>query len=168
MSNDKRTTEHAVLTELLDQGKYRKTPERYVVFDAVCGMKKPFTIDELEEALDVQHVMRLCRSTLYNTLNLLLKLKLVVKQKFKAKTMYVLSLPGSTHCWMICNECGRTKEILLPDVAKMLADLKLKGFRKESAELYLHGICSDCHKKTVVAKRKKNARKHKVTVTDKN
>lgn len=52
-------------TKFLEEGHYRKTPERFAILNKVLAFTKPFTIDQLESELE-QEAFHVSRATLYN------------------------------------------------------------------------------------------------------
>jgi Fur family ferric uptake transcriptional regulator len=43
--------------------------------------------------------------------------------------------------------CGKITEITDPEISKVIENMKLKRFRRDSYSLYLYGICSTCQAK---------------------
>lgn len=121
----------------------RQTPERYAILNAMFGFEKPFTLDELNEKLKSSE-LSLSRATLYNNLNLFLKINLVIKHSLAEKTVY--DVPGRSigHCQMVCTICGKVTSVQSIKLDKVINDINLSRFRKESYVLYFYGICSNC------------------------
>ena len=72
-----------ILNEFLVSTKRRRTPERYAVLEAICNMDNRFTIDHLDEVL-TEKKFKVSRATLYNCVNLFLKLGSLLKSIYKA------------------------------------------------------------------------------------
>ena len=62
-----------LLDEYIETNKCRKTPERYVILDAVSSMRDPFTLEDLDRKLSGELRFPVSRATLYNTMNLFVK-----------------------------------------------------------------------------------------------
>jgi Fur family ferric uptake transcriptional regulator len=103
-----------------------------------------FTLDELGEVLAAEHKFPVSRATLYNTLNLFLELRLVIRHRFQGTTKYEACYADNSHCHQICTVCGKVTEIRTPEVAEAIDQLHLKRFRKDGFTLYIYGICSTC------------------------
>jgi Fur family ferric uptake transcriptional regulator len=133
-----------ILDNYLEMNNHRKTPERYAILRAVYNMVGHFTIDELGVKLAEEDKFPVSRATLYNTLNLFLELRLVIRHRFQGTTKYEAYRSGSNHCHQICTVCGKVTEIEAPEVAETIEEMHLKRFRKDGFTLYIYGICSIC------------------------
>ena len=133
-----------ILDNYLEMNNHRKTPERYAILRAVYNMVGHFTIDELGVKLAEEYKFPVSRATLYNTLNLFLELRLVIRHRFQGTTKYEAYRSGSNHCHQICTVCGKVTEVDVPDVVESIEALHLKRFRKDGFSLYIYGICSVC------------------------
>ena len=133
-----------ILDNYLEMNNHRKTPERYAILRAVYNMVGHFTLDELGVKLAEEDKFPVSRATLYNTLNLFLELRLVIRHRFQGTTKYEAYRSGSNHCHQICTVCGKVTEVDVPDVVESIEALHLKRFRKDGFSLYIYGICSVC------------------------
>jgi len=133
-----------ILDNYLEMNNHRKTPERYAILRAVCNMDGHFTLDELGEALAEVYKFPVSRATLYNTLNLFMELRLVIRHRFQGTTKYESCYASNNHCHQICTVCGKVTEINAPEVAEAIEEMHLKRFRKDGFSLYIYGICSTC------------------------
>ena len=133
-----------ILDNYLEMNNHRKTPERYTILRAVFDMPGHFTIDELNQKLYDVYKFPVSRATLYNTLNLFMELRIVIRHRFQGTTKYEVCYGGNNHCHQICTVCGNVIEIKAPDVADTIDKMRLKRFRKDGFSLYIYGICSTC------------------------
>ena len=148
-----------VLDSYLETNHHRKTAERYAILDAVFGMERLFSIDELGEYLARGNFI-VSRATLYNTMRLFIDLRIVVRLNLGNTTMYQASLNQSSHCHQVCTVCGKITEINSSSILKAVENTRLKRFRKESFSLYVYGVCSACQAK--MTRKKSIERKSKV------
>ena len=98
-----------ILDSYLESNKHRKTPERYAILNAVYSFEGHFTLDELGETLANDYKFPVSRATLYNTLNLFMELRLVIRHRFQGTTKYEACYEGDSHCHQICTVCGRLR-----------------------------------------------------------
>ena len=139
-----RQTVERILDNYLEMNNHRKTPERYAILQAVYSMGDHFTLDELGEKLSNDYKFPVSRATLYNTLNLFMELRLVIRHRFQGSTKYEACYEGESHCHQICTVCGKVTEVKTPEVTEAINKLHLKRFRKDGYTLYIYGICSTC------------------------
>ena len=90
---------------------------------------------------------KVSRATLYNTLRLFIKLRLVVRHKLIDGTKYEARTKNDNHCHQVCTMCGSVTEVNLPEITTTLEQVRLKGFESDGFALYLYGVCRACQKK---------------------
>lgn len=135
-----------ILDNYLETSHRRKTPERYAILDTAYSIGGHFTLEQLETHLAEQKFF-VCRATLYNTLRLFIKLRLIVRHRLLDGTKYEACYANSNHCHQVCTVCGKVTEIIAPDIIKAVDAARLKRFRKDGFSLYIYGICSACQSK---------------------
>lgn len=132
-----------ILTLFLERSNMRKTPERYAILEAVYKANRHVTADGLFADME-SSPFRVCRVTVYNTLELLYKANLVVRHQFETVVEYEFRHSGAFHYHRVCTECGTIEEFKSTVLTKSLELIKVKGFRVEDHALYLYGTCSKC------------------------
>lgn len=150
-----------ILDSYLEMNNHRKTPERYAILNAVYSTVGHFSLDELGEKLAVEYKFPVSRATLYNTLNLFMELRLVIRHRFQGTTMYEACFDNNSHCHQMCTVCGKVSEVKSPEITAAIDALHLKRFRRDGFTLYIYGICSTCQSKLT---RQKKAIKKKGTI----
>ena len=110
-------------------------------------MNGHFTLDELGELLNKELNFPVSRATLYNTLNLFMELRLVIRHRFQGQTKYEACYDNSSHCHLMCTMCGKVTELKSTVVTKAINSIHAKRFRKDGFSLYVYGICSTCQAK---------------------
>ena len=148
-----------ILDSYLEMNNHRKTPERSAILRAVYSMNGHFTLDELGEKLAGEYKFPVSRATLYNTLNLFMELRLVIRHRFQGTTNY--EIYGESHCHQICTVCGKVTEVRSHEIAEAIDALHLKRFRKDGFTLYIYGICSICQAKLTRQRNTKKITKNK-------
>ena len=151
-----------LLDNYLEMNNHRKTPERYTILRAIYSINGHFTLEELKARLTQEMDFPVSRATLYNTLNLFMSLRLVVRHRFQGSTKYEACYDNQSHCHQICTMCGKVTEVKSPEIIAAVENMHLKRFRKDGFTLYVYGVCSSCQtkmtkrKKTTTAKKKSN------------
>jgi len=156
-ANEKRESVRKAVERILDgylaMNNHRKTPERYAILRAVYDIDGHFTLDELGDKLAGEYKFPVSRATLYNTLNLFMELRLVIRHRFQGTTKYEACYAANNHCHQICTVCGKVTEVKSPEITQAIDAMRLKRFRKDGYTLYIYGICSTCQ---AVITRQKN------------
>ena len=161
MKDSVKTAVERILDSFLEMNNHRKTPERYAILRAIYDTNGHFTLDELGDKMTKVYKFPVSRATLYNTLNLFMELRLVIRHRFQGTTKYEACDDNNSHCHQMCTVCGKVTEVRAPEIADAINELHLKRFRKDGFTLYIYGICSTCQAKIT---RQKNLRK--TTKTD--
>ncbi len=161
MKDSVKTAVERILDSFLEMNNHRKTPERYAILRAIYDTNGHFTLDELGDKMTKVYKFPVSRATLYNTLNLFMELRLVIRHRFQGTTKYEACYDNNSHCHQMCTVCGKVTEVRAPEIADAINELHLKRFRKDGFTLYIYGICSTCQAKIT---RQKNLRK--TTKTD--
>lgn len=136
-----------ILSDYLEQNHKRKTPERYAILDTVYSMSGHFTLEELNDELE-QENFHVSKATLYNTMNLLQAVRLVVRHNLKDGTKYEASFRNLNHCHQICTVCGKITEVNSPTIVEAVNKARLKRFVRDSFSVYIYGMCSTCQTKS--------------------
>lgn len=142
----KKTVKH-ILDSYLEQNNRRKTPERYAVLDTIYSMEGCFTMDELSNKMAEDKRFKISRATLYNTINLLLKLRLVVAHHIMRQTQYEACYSRDGQCRQICTMCGKVTEVQSASLNNAIKEMRCHRFKKDVYSLYIYGICSRCQSK---------------------
>jgi len=147
------TAVERILDNYLEMNNHRKTPERYTILKAIYSTNGHFTLEELNEKLSSELNFPVSRATLYNTLNLFLELRLVIRHRFQGTTKYEACYDNNSHCHQICTMCGKVTEVKSPEIIQAVDNMHLRRFRKDGFTLYVYGVCSTCQSK--ITRRKK-------------
>lgn len=129
-------------TQFLNDGKYRKTPERYAILRKALEMDSHFEVDALHLAIE-QDGYHVSRATVYNTVELLEDAGILRKNVFGQNTS-TYEVARNNHIHMVCRKCGKIKEIVDSHIAAEVMALKTDKFQPHSFSITLFGICSDC------------------------
>ncbi|MBE6248281.1 MAG: transcriptional repressor [Prevotella sp.] len=161
MKESVKETVKQVLTSYLELNKFRKTPERFTILEAVYSISGHFTLDELSEKLIKEYNFPVSRATLYNTLKLFMELRLVVRHRLQSTTRYEACYDNNSHSHQVCTICGKVMELKSPLVAKVVQQVQTKRFRKDGFSLYIYGVCSTCQAKMTRLSKAEQSKKQK-------
>ena len=142
-----------ILDNYLEMNNHRKTLERYTILRAIYSISGHFTLEELNDKLLNEMNFHVSRATMYNTLNLFMELRLVIRHRFQGTTKYEACYDNTSHCHQICTMCGRVDEVKSPEISMAVENMRTKRFRKDGFTLYVYGVCSSCQAK--ITKRRK-------------
>ena len=142
-----------ILDNYLEMNNHRKTLERYTILRAIYNINGHFTMEELNARLLKEMNFHVSRATMYNTLNLFMELRLVIRHRFQGTTKYEACYDNTSHCHQICTMCGKVSEVKSAEIREAVENMQTKRFRKDGFTLYIYGVCSTCLAK--ITKRKK-------------
>ena len=134
-----------IFTNYLTEHKFRKTSERYAILERIYEQEGHFTADFLFNALKDKY--RVSLPTIYNTLELLLNCKLIVRQQIRnQQTLYKKNTGKTVHNYAVCTICGSVKEFTDKSIKTAVQVKKISRFQASHYLLYVYGICSRCKK----------------------
>lgn len=151
MKTNSTETAKQILANYLEVNNCRKTPERFAVLEAVYSFGSYFSMQDLKNKL-VERNFPVSTATLYNTMRLLMDLRLVLCQRLQQGMRYKACY-ADNRCYQVCTVCGKTKELKIADIVNVFDNMHLKRFRKDNFSMYIYGICSTCQ---AVLTRQKN------------
>ena len=133
--------------EVLRQRGHRLTPQRMLVIEALHSADKHISAEEIYEQLHNRYPYANI-STVYRTLELLKKLRLVNETRFgEGPVLYHVAEKGRHH-HLVCQSCGKVLD-LEESVLSQLKNALLRdyGFDADLDHLAISGKCNKCRQR---------------------
>lgn len=140
-------TSRDVLDRYLVEHSMRRTPERYAILDVVVARRGVFSFDQIERELATTITGGISRSTIYDTINILIDASIIQKVNLPIKgTLYELC-SNERHCHLICTACGKVKTVVDKHTDAFMNTKRYPAFNANSYHITVMGLCSTCSRK---------------------
>lgn len=136
----------------------RCTVERRFILQKLYSLSSPVDSATLH-AMVCSENGNVALTTVYNTLQLLVNLKLARRLDLVSHgmTFFERTLGQQPHGFVICEQCGALSLINDPDVLKYFRTQLPRGFTPDGFTLHIHGLCAKCQRaKNKTHKKKSN------------
>ena len=139
-------TAQPTIDESLRQEGYRLTPQRMMILDIINDSMSHISAEEIHGKVREQYPF-VNISTIYRTLNLLKKLRLISETDLgEGYVRYeLLERERQRHHHLVCRECGESfafeHELLKPLQRRLLKD---HGFAADVDHFAIFGLCRRC------------------------
>ncbi len=136
-----------IFTNYLRSKELRKTPERFAILERVYMQEDHFDAEFLYKLM--QEDYRVSLATIYNTLELLLSCRLIVKHQFGGQiAQYEKTFGNAIHNHLVCTKCGQIKEFSDKKLKTHIQRKRFAQFDVSYYSLYLYGMCKKCSEKS--------------------
>jgi len=125
----------------------RSTEQRQLVLKIIQQAKGHLDADEIYQQAR-QKSPSISLSTVYRSLQLFKKLKLIEEHQFDGMRRCYETTPRLKHHHLVCLGCGRIFEFKCPSAEKLKSRIsREEGFKVTDAEVRLVGYCPDCQRR---------------------
>ena len=137
-------TTHPTIGESLRQEGYRLTPQRLMILSIIRDSSGHISAEEIHEKVCQQYPF-VNISTVYRTLNLLKKLRLISETDLGEGYVRYELLERGRHHHLVCRRCGESfafeHELLRPLQLRLLKEY---GFSADVDHFAIFGLCQRC------------------------
>ena len=137
-------TRHPHLLETVKAKGLRVTPQRLIVLSAIADGEGHMNVDEVFRRAK-QEYPYMDIATVYRTLHLFKKLRLVTEVGMGDRLHYELTTPDARHHHMVCQNCGKAFDLgpsYLDEFRSRL--INEFGFEPDLDNFTVSGVCSAC------------------------
>ncbi len=136
-----------IMEDHLRSRKKRCTIERRFILKLLYQLNSPVDIYTLHKMVCADEGA-VALTTVYNTLDLLVELKLASRLELVSRgmTFFERTLGQDPHGFVICEKCGSIKVLRKLQVLQKFEPQLPKGFLPEAYTLQIHGLCAKCQR----------------------
>ena len=132
------------LSNDLADRRLRRTPERFAILEQIYNLEEHFDVDTLYELM-LNSGYRVSRATVYNTVDLLVECRLIIRHQFGSNMAhYEKAYNSECHHHLICTTCNSVTEVKDPELSKIIQSKKFRNFNLTNYNLYMYGQCQKC------------------------
>tara|TARA_S200000501_G_C20721944_1_gene698845 strand:- start:164 stop:616 length:453 start_codon:yes stop_codon:yes gene_type:complete len=140
--NSNETEPIKILNSYLEEKGLRKTQERYLILDEIYKKNDHFDIETLYQIIIKKQ--KISKATVYNTIDILIHLKLIKKHSFLNKTLYEKSFQKKQHNHLICRDCDKVLEFCDPRIQNIINSIENSmDFVVSEHSLNFYGNCNN-------------------------
>ncbi len=132
------------LSSYLAERKLRKTPERFAILEQIYSLDEHFDVETLY-GLMINTGYRVSRATVYNTIDLLVECRLIIRHQFGTNMAhYEKAYNSECHHHLICTVCNSVTEVKDEELNHIIQAKRYNKFNLTNYNLYMYGQCQKC------------------------
>ncbi|WEV39524.1 Fur family transcriptional regulator [Lactobacillus sp. ESL0684] len=134
----------AIALNILKKNHYKLTKQRQEILTYLYNHEDYYlSLTQLDKHLR-QHFPKMSHDTIYRNVKEMQEIGILETKMFASglRVKFQCDFISANHSHFICEECGRTIELPLPDFTK--AQMQLTGFKINDYQVEVHGICNQC------------------------
>jgi Fur family ferric uptake transcriptional regulator len=139
---------HGAAAESLRDEGYRLTPQRLMILDIIYDSQGHISAEEIHQRVIEQYPF-VDISTVYRTLNLLKKLRLITETDLGGGSVRYELLERGRHHHLVCRQCGANvpleHSLLAPLQERLLREY---GFAADLDHFAIFGLCRKCQRQS--------------------
>ncbi len=137
-------TRHQEILETVKSKGIRLTPQRLIILSAIADGEGHMNVDEVYRRAKLAYPY-MDIATVYRTLHLFKKLRLVTEVGMGDRLHYELTDPNARHNHMVCQTCGKAFNLSPSYLDEFRTRLSNEfGFEPDLDNFTVTGICSVC------------------------
>lgn len=134
-------------SRFLEEKGCRKTPERFAILKEILNIDKHFDVEMLRDKM-ADSPYRVSKTTIYSNLELLVECGIVQRHVFTNRSVYERVEGKMQHIHLVCNVCGKIKDVKDVELIRYLNTKKFSAFNSEHFALTVYGTCNNCARKS--------------------
>ena len=139
------------LRDALKQQGLRMTPQRRAILDAIASMRGHISADQVHRQV-AERYPDVNITTVYRTLEVLEERGFLRHTHFHDDRAQYQRTDEPPHQHTVCRRCGRVDDVDMElDGEALRQAAGVSGFRADSAELVISGVCAACAREAATA-----------------
>ena len=151
--SDIKATVKLILARYIKDNNMRNTPEREAILDMIYDSGELLTHNDVFDKM--QDTFRVSRATVYNTLNLLSTLGLVVRHVTGNGIKFQACFGQRDNVITVCTRCGKASKFESQGLSLAFTNAGYRRFHPEQIVATINGICSTCQSRETKARKRK-------------
>ncbi len=137
-----------ILNEYLSENNLKRTAQRRLILEAFLRTEHHVTVEDLYGIVQKKDRC-IGQATVFRAMKLFADAGIARSVSFGDRTIrYEHKYKHEHHDHLICERCGRSIEVLEPEIEKLQEKIcKKHGFRLESHTMSMFGVCRTCTRK---------------------